>query len=417
MYPGAPGRRIVSMLRLAPLLTCLAALALPASATAAPSFVSYNVYVDATVVYDHQQHWLSAHPESSRRVETDESRNFTVQVKSVLPMVGFSDGLMLPYGGRADVQEKTGGQFVRHVEDTWAPAKHTTCVADGLPVPGGHAELEPAGVEGSSMVSVRIADALLVKGNCDDGSSPGRVLMNADAESEDRTAGPLDDVFEIPRSAVGMGEIVQTIGGSGSGSVCPGYEQASTMKCDFSWSGIVTFIRKDFDAVVDPPATTKPEGAQPVGTPYDPTKAVDEAIKRQQAEERARQEQADIDRLRQTIKDYLQSAKASMKPGASTARVELSCPGACSGTATAYAATGPRSAGTGTPLARASFAPAPIAQAGAGAGRKVRATIRLDRGDRRRVAKQGYLAVRVAMRFAGSSEVQRTTVTMKARPR
>ncbi len=120
--------------------------------------------------------------------------------------------------------------------------------------------------------------------------------------------------------------------------------------------------------------------------------------------------------MREAIERYLEDERiagdiaAAFRRDGSRARVELSCPGACSGSVTAYAASGPRSTGSGTPLARAPFRRA-------GARGAVAAHLRLDRADRRRLAGRRWVALRIVMRFAGSPKVQRTTLVVRARGR
>ncbi|MDQ5807105.1 MAG: hypothetical protein M3320_00340 [Actinomycetota bacterium] len=251
----------------------------------------------------------------------DEEWHFDGKVTSDLPMVSFVDGQVQPYGVGGLVEEDVDGRYTRHEEDTWSGPDSLTCDSDSEPTPGGRSGIDPVTVDGGyEGVAVRVVDTLPVTGDCDDGRSPGSTILAVFSEDDEIALDAFDARFDVPEDAVGSGQIAQLVSGGAAGTECPGFEPGITQSCQVRFEGVVTFTRSDFTGEVDPVEQLPAPDPGPPTNPYDPIKAVQDAI----------EDHLDTERIADSIKEAFQQHSNS-------AKVEMTCPGACSGSVKASA--------------------------------------------------------------------------------
>src|SRR5690348_12761272 len=102
MWPRGAGRSMVDMLSRSPraalggallALLCAGVASSPAAA-APPAHVTYDVTIDADIVYDHARH--SESHGGGRDNVLDQGWHLTGNLRSTLPMVSFTNGRMDP---------------------------------------------------------------------------------------------------------------------------------------------------------------------------------------------------------------------------------------------------------------------------------------------------------------------------------
>lgn len=390
----------------------LAVLALSAGAASAAA-VTYDVTIDATVAYDHAKH--SESHSGSRDYELDTSTHLGGTLRATLPGVRFVDGQVEESGG-ATVEEAFTGRSLSVEEDSWVGTTRLECLADGKPSPYGRASIVPAGFPGSGHLAVRLTDRLEVTGQCDDGRSPGYTIANLDGDVDDPTGGPFDAVFDLPSDALGKGLIAQLTEGAVEGRYCPGFEEGLSVSCKLSWSATISFVRSDLTDTVDPLKQPPPPATgtnDTLGQNAADVIARELERQRREREQQQRADDAKVDAVSKAVKDYLDRERIAdtirkvLNPGASgsSANVDLSCPGACTGSVTVKAGKTTLSTAPLRALGRSSAAKAKGTYG-------VRAKLRFDRADRRAAKRAGKVTLTFAVRV-GTGKVQRAATTVK----
>lgn len=390
----------------------LAALALGASGTASAATLTYDVHIDATVAYDHAKH-SESHSGSSHYVN-DTSWHLGGKLKSVLPMVRFVDG-RAEDSGNGIVEEAITGRYLSVEDSSSSGTSRLEFLADGKASPWGRSSIVPAGFAGSGFVAVRLTDLLEVTATCDDGRSPGYAIAKLDGDSDDPTGGPFDAVFTLPPDALGNGLIAQLEEGSVQGEHCPGFDEHS-VSCKLSWTATISFVRSDLSDTVDPITQPPPPATgtnDTLGQNAADVIARELERRRREAEQQARADQAKADAVSKAVKDYLDRERIAdtirkvLTPGASSssANVDLSCPGACTGSVRVKAGTATLATSALRPLGKSSAAKAKGTYG-------VRAKLKFDRADRRAAKRAGKVTLTFAVRV-GTGAVQRVTTTVK----
>ncbi|HWT92685.1 MAG TPA: hypothetical protein VN238_06785 [Solirubrobacteraceae bacterium] len=391
----------------------LSALALGATGSASAATVTYDVHIDATVAYDHERH--SESRTGSTFHVSDTSWHLGGKLTSVLPMVRFVDG-RAEESGNGIVEEAISGRYVSAQDSSSTGPQRLECLADGRPSPWGRSSIVPAGFADSGRVAVRLTDLLEVTANCDDGRNPGSTIAKLDGDVDDPTGGPFDAVFDLPPDALGNQLIAQLEEGAVQGEHCPGYDE-HTVSCKLSWTATISFVRSDVAGTVDPIKQPPPPATgtnDTLGQNAADVIARELERQRREREQQERADQAKADAVSKAVKDYLDQERIAdtirkvLNPGASNgpnASVDLSCPGACTGSVTVKAGKATLAKGTLRPLGRSSAATAKGTYG-------VRAKLRFDRADRRAAKRAGKVTLTFAVRV-GTGAVQRVTTTVK----
>ncbi|HEX2160207.1 MAG TPA: hypothetical protein VHF88_00100 [Thermoleophilaceae bacterium] len=193
--------------------------------------------------------------------------------------------------------------------------------------------------------------------------------------------GPFDQAFDLPHEAVGMGKIIQLLNATVTGERCPGHG-FETASCALAWKATVTFVRTahwrtDLDES-DVPLPPKPQpGPAPGGSQILPPFEIP------------------------------LPKRARLSAGGERARLTLTCPVACAGTAAAYPARrGRRARGAAVrPLARARFR--------AAARRPTTVVLRFGPRARREVRRAGGVRVDLRVAATAGGPAARRSVVMR----
>lgn len=372
----------------------------------------YDVTVKTTVDFKRHDAWGNAKNGGDRHVE------FSTDLYSDMRGVQFTDGVIAPYLDGGQVVADTVGFYSAEDRAERSPTRHLHCDSDPeKPGRWGRSSLQPMGA-GDRSIALRVTDKLQYEGNCDDGRSPGYGITSIDGNVDDYD-GPFDQIFTLPAEAIGQGKIIQLVDSVPVNSdTCPGYGPQTTL-CEFSWQAEVTFVRSDHrePAPSPSPAPGQAPGSVPVGAPGRspgpvpaPSTASDEAL---------------VTHVTDAIREYLDeeriadSIARAFRDSHRSAKVQLDCPGPCSGTVSAYAVATVAAAPSGRPLATAT-----LAAPGGAAGRRLAyvarraatplvATLRFDAADRRAMARRRFVALRFAIRTADDPTVRSATVVLR----
>lgn len=305
-------------------------------------------------------------------------------------------------------------------EFTWVtPSSTTTGACSGATVddPGEGALFSKRGADGTYVMGWDPLDAVSVHMTGCSGAFDGVPLDLQLGDGEG-----LGAQWTLPPDAQRAGQVIVPVHQS-EDAACP-MRMPWTASCEWSFTGQVTLTRTGHEVIRDttaPPATQpqQPPASGPTGDP-DVDKAIE--IINQDLQDHPTGDE-DVDVVVRTINHYLEGErakghiKATVTGHGAKARVEVPCPSTCSGTVSAYGATGPRSNGQLSALAVARFRMATGAArrtAVAAASRTV-ATLRFSRAAQRTLRKRGWVALRIAMKIGGAPSTQRTTITVKVK--
>jgi hypothetical protein len=351
------------MHRSLPLLLALGALALPATAAAAPvNTVDYAVTIEGTADYNR----------ADADVETAVQHDIGLTFKTTVPKMTFYGDVAEDSRGAMGTASVTRGSYViSGPQAQFRCRSHEITDATG----GG---FDATRGEGRTIFATRVIDAFDVSITGCDAGVPGWKLPFGSAHDE-VGVGIFDGAFSIPDSRIGEANMTFPLKGEVTGTSCP-FHHSLTVLCSLTWNATVTFKRigegvvdtEDFPLVPISPAPAPQPQPQPdddLLVPLVPNPALENGLK---------------------------LAKASLARDLASAGLPITCAARCSGTATATAG--------GRTVASRSF------KADAGATRTIR--LRFDAADRRAIRKAG--AVKLALRAKVGDKTVRRAVTVRA---
>jgi hypothetical protein len=211
---------------------------------------------------------------------------------------------------------------------------------------------------------------------CSGAFSPGPQGFGIEGTGAEIPFGPFDEPFEMPHEAIGMGKIIQLLESSATGTRCPGYGDG-TASCALNWKATVTFVHTA-QRELEPGGDGADDGLDESDIP-DPPGPLDDLI------------------------IPMPPKRAKLSAGAERATLAVTCPVACTGTATAYPAERGARGAARRPLARLRFK---------GAARRATTVVLRFRSSARRAIRRAG-GVRIQLHVSprtGGKPVRRTVV-------
>jgi hypothetical protein len=364
---------------------------------------TYDLTYTGQATYDRHD----VFPEDDGRVDWTFDAAFTWDASA--DGVTFVNGrLQAPRDTDVELQVQSAGSDFTHVHTNGTD--RGSCSGTTAEDPGNGVLADFPVVNGTRTLSWEPLSEVLIPMPCTGVLAPGPLTLALGSGLSG-----LEAIWEVPPAAQGAGQVIELVQ-KPADALCP-LRTAATTSCDWDWNGQITMTRTSRQVVRDPkPAPPPPPPPPPA--PKTPADIAREAIEEEL--QRMRSEDALVKSVDDAVKQYLDNERIAGDIQTvfqrETARVRVNCPATCSGSVKAYGASGPRSRGSGKPLASGTFktgrTTGPRARAAA-AARTATATLRFNRGARRRLARHRYVALRIAMRFAGAPGVQRTTLTVR----